>query len=340
VSRDLPRRLRQNSAGVYYYDHGRDAQGKRRFERLGKDLRQAKLKWAQLEADAQDDSPPNTVAAVLNYYLEQHLPDLGARTQTDRRAYIRTLKAALGHISAGGLQPHHVAKYLENRSSPITANREITTLAVAYRKAMRVGMVSSNPCDGVQRNPEKPRDRYVSDQEFMAVKAMCEPWMQAAMDFAYITGMRVSDMLALEHRQIDEEGIHFASKKTSSKQMIERNDALTDALNRLKKESKVQGMHVVATRQGQPYTVRGFTRIWKRRRDQALKAGTLLEAFTWHDIRAKSATDADEQGLNAQHLLGHTTPEQTRVYLRSKAVTKATPVTPKGVSYSRDGNRS
>jgi len=329
VSRDLPKRMRRNASGVYYYDHGRDANGKRRFERLGKDLAQAKIRWAQLEADANEVVAPNTVAAVLDYYREQHLPELGERTQRDRRGYIRTLKKAMGHISANGLKPKHIAAYLENRSSPVAANREIAVLSVAYRKAMRIGMVDHNPADGVQRNPEKSRTRYITDHEFLAVKAICDPWLQAVMDLAYITGMRLSDLLALRHDQIDDEGIHFVSAKTGERQLIERTPALTHALARLKEQRPVRGMTVVCTAKGQPYSTYGFSSVWRRRRDKAIAEGRISETYTWHDIRAKSATDAEEQGLNAQHLLGHTTPEQTRVYLRSRRVKKATPVTPK-----------
>jgi len=326
---NLPSRMRCNSAGVYYYDHGRDASGKRCFERLGKDLAQAKIRWAQIEAQAEEPAAKGTVASVLDYYEKQHLPELGERTQRDRRVYLRNLRKVMGHIGANALRPQHVASYLESRGSPVSANREITTLAVAYRKAMRIGMVNSNPCDGVQRNPEKPRSRYITDAEFLAVKALFDPWFQAVMDFAYITGRRLSDMLNLEHRQIDAEGIHFKSAKTGEKQLIERTPALTDALSRIKAQRPVSGMTVICTRKGQRYSVDGFSAIWKRKRQVALERGLIQESFHWHDIRAKSATDAEEQGLNAQHLLGHTTPEQTRVYLRSKRVTKATPVTPK-----------
>jgi len=326
---NLPSRMRCNSAGVYYYDHGRDASGKRCFERLGKDLAQAKIRWAQIEAQAEESAAKGTVASVLDYYEKQHLPDLGERTQRDRRVYLRNLRKVMGHISANALKPQHIASYLESRGSPVSANREITTLAVAYRKAMRIGMVDSNPCDGVQRNPERARSRYVTDADFLAVKAMCEPWLQAVMDLAYITGMRLSDLLALRHQQIDDQGIHFTSAKTGERQLIERTPALAEVLNRLKQQRPVRGLHVICTTRGQPYSTYGFSSIWRRRRDAALSDGRIRETYTWHDIRAKSATDAEEQGLNAQHLLGHTTPEQTRVYLRSKRVTRAKPVTPK-----------
>ena len=50
----------------------------------------------------------------------------------------------------------------------------------------------------------------------------------------------------------------------------------------------------------------------------ALKKGIITERFTFHDIRAKHATDKDEQDLNAQLALGHVTPGQTAAYIRSR----------------------
>lgn len=274
----------------------------------------------------------NTVRAVLSYYRNQHLPELGKRTQKDRLNYIKKLTEVFGAMNAANLQPHHIARYLEQHPSPVTANREIAVLSVAYRKAMRIGMVNTNPCAGVEKNKEKPRDRYVTDEEFLAVKSLCDPWLQAVMDLAYITGMRLGDLLTLEHRQIDEDGIHLKQSKTGAKQIIERTPALDDVLARLKKHRPVSGMYVVCTQRGQPYSTYGFSSIWRKRRDAALAEEKITETFKWHDIRAKSATDAQEQGLDAQRLLGHTTPEQTRAYLRSKQVARVRPLNPRAAS--------
>jgi integrase len=43
-----------------------------------------------------------------------------------------------------------------------------------------------------------------------------------------------------------------------------------------------------------------------------------VEDVTLHDLRALAATEAKKQGKNATELLGHTSEQQTRRYLRGK----------------------
>jgi hypothetical protein len=44
------------------------------------------------------------------------------------------------------------------------------------------------------------------------------------------------------------------------------------------------------------------------------------------DVRAKSASDADSAGQDAQRLLGHTSSNTTRNYLRGRRVVTVEPV--------------
>ncbi len=77
------------------------------------------------------------------------------------------------------------------------------------------------------------------------------------------------------------------------------------------------------TRTGTPYTGSGFRAIWQRYMRSAIRDGVLRERFADHDIRAKSATDAVAQGLDATRLLGHSDPQVThRHYLRGAAVVR------------------
>ena len=59
-------------------------------------------------------------------------------------------------------------------------------------------------------------------------------------------------------------------------------------------------------------------------RRSAKKAG--VENFHFHDIRAKSLTDLDRQGGNAQSLAGHENPEMTRHYIKRRTVEKVAPL--------------
>ena len=57
-----------------------------------------------------------------------------------------------------------------------------------------------------------------------------------------------------------------------------------------------------------------------------IKEGIIKERFTEHDIRAKSGTDADASGLDAQALLGHEDAGTTKRYIRHKKAHKVAPL--------------
>ena len=322
---DLPPRLRLKS-GTYYYDHGPGPDGRRIWEKLGKSRSQAKKRWGQIESERSAPPSGETVAAMIHYYRRKHLHGLAPRTQHDRNLILDRLEKVFGPMRPAAVTPQHIAQYLEQHPSATAANRDITVLSVVFKKGMRASMATSNPCQGVEKNSEKARDRYIEDWEFAAVKASAEDWMQAVMDLAYATGMRLGDLLKLRWSDVTEDGLAFRSGKTGQRQVMEITPELEDTLARLKRARPVSGMVVVCTRKGQPYSPTGFSQIFARRVKRAIKNKVLLEPFTFHDIRAKSATDYEEQGGDPQALLGHTTRQQTETYLRSKKTIKVQPV--------------
>lgn len=60
--------------------------------------------------------------------------------------------------------------------------------------------------------------------------------------------------------------------------------------------------------------------------NNALEKTRLQERFTEHDLRAVTGTAADEAGLDAKTLLGHTHERTTSVYLRSKLAERVKPL--------------
>jgi integrase len=74
----------------------------------------------------------------------------------------------------------------------------------------------------------------------------------------------------------------------------------------------VRGLTLFCTRRGgQPYAYRTVYDMWKR----ACEVAGIKDAHI-HDIRAKSLTEADRQGKNAQALGGHSSAAMTRRYIR------------------------
>ena len=60
------------------------------------------------------------------------------------------------------------AKYLEQREddgAAVRGNREKAMLSHCITKAMVQGWVDANPCRGVHRNRERPRERMIEDAE-------------------------------------------------------------------------------------------------------------------------------------------------------------------------------
>lgn len=328
---NLPPRMRFDGYS-FYYDHG-GSSGQRRWERLSRDVKEAKLKWAQIEADGRPSPAAGTFGALIDHYLEHVLPRKAQATQDLHQYQSEKLRKAFGRMKLSSIRPMHIAQYLDLNPKKIAANREVTLASVMYRIAIRKGWTDANPCTHVSRNPEQPRDRYIEDKEFLAVKSVAPAKWQAIMDMAYLTGMRQRDLRTLRLDQIEARGLRIKQTKTGRKQLFEWDDALLDAVERLKAaqpKSKrlrnVPSIYLIINRSKQPYTRMGFGAVFRKLVAKAIKDELLIESFHFHDIRAKSATDADEQGLDPQRLCGHTTRKQTEIYLRSKKTLVIRPV--------------
>lgn len=325
VQTDLPPRMRRIRR-AYYYDHG-IVDGKRWREPLGSDYPKALKRWAEIEAGTPADG---TIGALIDLYRKEELPKASARTREDREAHLILLDRVFGRMEADSLEPHHIATFLRKHSHPVAANRQISTLSQALSCAYERGLITRIPTRGVRRNPEKGRHRRVTEAEYRKVYALAPPVIQVAMELAVVTGMRRGDLLALSWSQVDDDqGIFVEPAKTKDTAptaiLLEWTPRLRAAMDRAKSiRPKVRGLTVLCRRDGSPYTADGFSAMWQRVMRKAVRGG--IERFTFHDLRAKCATDAAAQGLDSKSLLGHQTERQHQTYLRSREVRKVTPL--------------
>ncbi len=232
-----------------------------------------------------------------------------------------------GDMRPQDLRPVHVYQYLDIRAkqAPVAANREKALLSHVFTKAMEWGVLDTNPCRGVKRKPEKVRNRCPSQDEVIAFIGVSPPLLQVYVPVKVLTGLLQQDLLALRRDQLKDDGIYVEIKKTGKKIIFEWTDALREAIDSaLALKRPVFSLNVFCNRRGQAYTGDGFRSIWQRAMNKAISTGA-LERFTEHDLRAKAATDADENGLDAQALLGHMDGQTTRRYLRSKAAIRVKP---------------
>src|SRR3990167_3213332 len=317
-NKELPRRV-YFKHGAYYYV----VDNKWIF--LSKQKGEALRVWSTLI-----DKPEKlvTMKDLFDRYLIEVAPLKASNTYKANVSQMPLLERVFGHCFPDEIYPQDIYKYLDYRAqqgSPIAANREKSLLSHVFSMAIRWGAVKDNPCRHVKRLPEKPRDRYVTDEEFLQVQSIALPVVKSMMELAYLTGQRSGDLLNIKFDDMSDRGILIKQSKTGKSLLIEWTDRLKECIDSVKTiREEVKSNYLFCTRHGKKYTADGFSSLWQKTIILAVKKEKIKERFTFHDIRAKSASDSETTQL-ASELLGHSDSALTnRVYRRKE--TKVRPI--------------
>lgn len=317
----LPRGMTLES-GTYYF-RGLD----RKRVDLGQDLSAALSAWAKLAAPGRR---VRTLHDVIERYRLEVLPLKPTEsTRVDEARGLAKLDAVFGQVLPDELTAPDCYKYLDERRdkkgklAPVAARHEIALLGHVLTKGIRWGAGIANVVRTLERMPKVTRKRYVADDEFAACRALANERMALAMDLARNIGQRRGDLLRLKRDHVTPDGIVIRQGKTGAGVLVEVTPALQATLDALKALSPhIPRDYVLRQGNGQPYTRAGFSSVWQRLMRKYVDAGGVR--FTFHDLRAKAASDM-QTIEGAQALLGHSSPETTkRVYKRN--LTKARPV--------------
>lgn len=286
-----------------------------RYINLGHDLREAKRTLLEMEGEAPESGS-----------IAEHLDDLiaarrklvragklASRTLESNEAEIEHLKTAFGKMFPPAVKPQHIWLYLHKyrgAESPIRANREIALLSTMFNGLVGAGIVDRNPCVGVDRNEETPRDRLIADDELRGFMKYC--WRRSdagkrialAAYIAYLTGKAQGQILTLQRQQLQREGILFAKRKRGAATMVLWTRHLRRAVQAsIDMPATTAPLFVIHAQTGMPYTTAGFKSMWHRLMSEWCDLGH--DRFTFHDLRAKSVTDMEDQGRRASDLTGH-----------------------------------
>lgn len=309
--RHLPPRMRFKHGA--YYRVVRD-----RWQPLGREYGPALRAWAELES-----APAQvvTVGQAIDVYLIDSVPKLAEATQRDYRRICGELRRTFSDTALADVEPTHVAQYLEKRSSPVAANREVAVLSSVFNHAMRLGNARSNPCRGVRRNREKPRTRLPTAAELAALRVAASPMVRAMIDVSLMTGLRKADLLALTIADLTERGIELRTSKTGTPVCYRWNDTLRAAVNAAKGTRQIGPLFITRLRRG--WSESGLDTVWDK-----LRAKTGVTDLHWHDLRAWALTTADRlHGRERAQALGtHASPTTTDIYLRDRSVREVEPL--------------
>jgi integrase len=259
---------------------------------------------------------------VRDYMVSEKFGSLAYKTRRSAESAFHNLLdrpmasgATFGDTPVAVITPGVIRKYLDHRKeSPVAANREVAYLSAAFSWAYERDLVTSNPCKGVRRNTEKARTRYVSDEEYAAVYALATsspPYIQPAMELAYLCRMRINEVLAARWSDVGEEGLLVRRSKGSRDGVTLWSDRLRAVIAACRADGKVLGMTLIHDRKGAAITYEGFSTAWQRLMARAKEHG--VETFTFHDLKAKGVSDFEGDKQKAS---GHKTAAMVAVYDR------------------------
>ncbi len=294
----------------------------RKWTALGKNRARALLEWARIEG-TEPDPAVRTFDVIAQRYERELMPTKAPRTQQDNLIELDRLRAVFGRMLIESIKPHHVRGYLDKRgqTAKARANREKALLSHVFNKAREWGYTDApNPCQGVKGFTEAGRDRYVTDDEFKAVRDQADPTVRDAMDLALLTGQRPADVLKILRADIRDGALFIAQNKTGAKRAIDVVGELADVLKRITSRPRVrQSAYLLQDDDGKPLSLLAL----RGRFDKARKAAGV--SFQFRDIRAKTASDTGDLG-HSQRLLGHKNRDMTEHYVRERIGQRVKPL--------------
>ncbi|QBQ53395.1 tyrosine-type recombinase/integrase [Nitrosococcus wardiae] len=151
-----------------------------------------------------------TLGDLYQEYLEHHIKARGKRIKNPE-SYFKLYLSQWQHRKLSALKRSDV-RTLHNRlgreKGHTTANKTLVLLKAMYNKAIEWELFKGEtPCDGIQKLPEKSRDRFLQADELPRFfQALAEEPNETARDFflmCLLTGARRANVLAMRWEEIN-----------------------------------------------------------------------------------------------------------------------------------------
>jgi integrase len=260
--------------------------------RLGHDPAQER---ARTHAEAEQ-----TVAATLQSYLPQKKQTLRPRSYAEVERHLLIYFKPLHRVPLRLVAVRDVsARYLAiaNASGRTTATNAWRSLSAFFDWCVRQGLLERNPCLGVERFPDRKRDRVLSAAEIKAVwDATAGPDdYSAIVRLLLLTGCRSSEIAALTWDEVYSDRLVLPPERTKNGR--QHSVPLTTTMRELLdgREHRPGKDHVFGRRLDGPFTGWGESKAALDARIKA--AGHVLKPWVNHDLRRTLATGMGELGV-------------------------------------------
>jgi len=311
--RKYPVRFHEKNGGYYYVYQNK-------WEFLSRDYAEALQTYA-----AKMNKKDGSLAGFIERGYQTR--NLANGTLKAYRIAAEKLKIAFAEFNPDDLRPAHFYQYIKVKQiTPSMAQLYRSVMIHAMELAIEEGVIDSNPMKAVKNWRGGRREKYIENTEFLTIREHARPMMQTIMDIAVQTGQRICDVLKITYADIRPEGIYVEQKKSQGKTkvFISWTADLKESIETARAmHASIKGMTLFSNRKGQPLPYSTVRDWWI---EATTNAGLDYHEVHIHDIRAKTATDSGEQGLDSKSLLGHRTDEAHDRYQRSKKIKTVTPI--------------
>jgi integrase len=172
-------------------------------------LRQAREKAEAIANGMEGKKAPRTVADLIAHYRENELPRKAFSTQAVYSSYIATwILPKWGNSLFRSMKPMQVEAWLGSIDRPNGTKSKIRNIMCAiYTHAQRHQFWGENPITLVRQSAKREKEPDVLNaDEINAVLAELEDPCRTVVHVAAVTGLRISELLALKWEDIDLDG--------------------------------------------------------------------------------------------------------------------------------------
>ena len=265
-----------------------------------------------------------TVSEGIATFFDEYCPRrlaTGRMTSKTVREYRkqadRYLIPALGRLDVDEVKRRHIERMVDPLR-PVLRNRVLALASRIFRYFEDEGLrpQNDNPCRGVERSREEPRDRTLNPSEIAALgKALSEsdidPASRAAIQLAMLTGLRISEVISIRWECVNFEAASVLLPATKTGR---RTHPLSTAALSVLADLPIKGDHAFCTAALLPISYWAVRQAFLK---VVAEAG--LSDVRLHDLRRTFMTRAAESGVAAhtlRDLLGHKTATMADRYIR------------------------
>lgn len=300
---------------IKFYADGKSVRESSRSHRRGDALALLKRRLLEIKSGCQPNLGTITVSEMLKGLIADY--ESNDRKST-RRAELsaRQINCHLGDLKAKNVGPEQLASFVRKRKSlgksNATINRELAALRRAFKLAHQAHAVSHVPVMPSLKEAA-PRSGFFEYADFLKLRDHLPDYLKGFTTFAYLTGMRRSEIVSLRWDQVDlfEGWIHLKAGTTKNDQardlpIFPELRAVLDA----QQMANVCASPFVFTRQGRQ--IGWHYKSWRTACQAAGLGRRLL-----HDFRRTAARNLRRAGISqeiAMRITGHRTAEVFRRY--------------------------